>query len=537
MRRFENSLDRAGAKPPDWTREAVWYQIMVERFRDGDPSNNPPDSVAWTADWESIPAPEFRRRYGGDLQGVIEKLDYLAELGVTALYLNPIFHSPSHHKYDAIDYRHVDDCLGVAGEYERTASAEDLLDPDTWLFNASDRVLLELIREVHACGMRIVLDVSFNHVSPRHPAFQDVRAHGRQSRFADWFEVVGWEPFEYEGWAGFGGMPVFRKTAAGFASPTLRDHIFAVTRRWMAPGGDPSAGIDGWRLDVANEIPPGFWREWSALVKSINPEAIMIGEIWDQADDWVDEGYFDLVMNYEFAKASVEFFVDGRPTAKFAQRLQSLRHRYSWPVTLGLQNLYDSHDTDRIVSRLRNPGLPYDSMNTPARNPDYDVAKPTPDDYRRLLQMALFQATYPGAPMIWYGTEVGIWGADDPHTRKPMLWQDLEPCERPEANRVEKDLLAAYREILALRKLPVFREGDYVQLVADGPLFVYARILDGVTAVVVLNRSDKPASIPMIALPNGESISPDWQTIYGLPGSNQEQLEAHGGVVLLREGG
>ena len=544
MKRFPESLDSAAYAPPAWTRRAVWYQIMAERFRDGDPSNNPPDCTAWTADWDAGSKPEFRRRYGGDLRGVIQKLDYLADLGVNALYLNPIFQSPSHHKYDAIDFRHVDDALGVAGEYERAAAGEDLLDPATWRFNRSDEMLLELLREAHARGMRVILDVSFNHVSPQHPAFRDVREKGPESRFADWFEIVSWEPFEHEGWAGYGGMPSFRKTAEGFASPSLCEHIFAVTRRWMAPAGDATAGIDGWRLDVANEIPPAFWRRWRDLVKSINPEAVIVGEVWDLADDWVEEGYFDLVMNYEFAKASVNFFVDRGArhlsAERFAERLRALRHRYSWPVSLGLQNLFDSHDTDRIVSRLRNPDLPYDGENTPDRNPGYDAGKPTAEDYRRLCLMALFQATYPGAPMIWYGTEAGMWGADDPHTRKPMLWEDLGPYAEPASNRVERDALEAYRAILGLRKYPVFQEGDFLELVTPRNLFSFGRFLDGSTALVFINNDPDPLNV-RVQLPRQVIPAAGYRLLYGeglaLEGDEiRGQMGAWSGVVLLADG-
>lgn len=283
---------------PEWARHAVWYQIMPDRFRSGTTDNDPDPVRPWTSEWFT-PSPwepqdgqtfykwyVFFRLYGGDIQGIEQKLAYLKELGVNAIYLNPIFQAPTHHKYDTDNYLHVDEHLGVVGDYDQVVAQEDLNDRSTWQWTESDRVFLRFIKKAHAMGFRVIIDGVFNHVGCNHPAFEDVKKNGQRSKYADWFDVVSWEPFKYRGWAGHDSLPVFQKSPDGLASEAVKQHIFNVTRRWMDPDGDgdPSDGIDGWRLDVPNEIPAPFWAEWREVVKSVNPEAYIVGEIWDRAD-------------------------------------------------------------------------------------------------------------------------------------------------------------------------------------------------------------------------------------------------------------
>ena len=177
-------------------------------------------------------------------------------------------------------------------------------DPSTWTWTPSDKVFLDFLKTCKSRGLRVIIDAVFNHVGVRHPAFLDVQEKRQASQFVDWFKIKSWEPFEYAGWAGFGELPVFAKTDKGFRSKAVHEHIMAVTRRWMDPDGDgdPSDGIDGWRLDVPMELAPEFWAEWRALVKSINPDAYISGEIWDRADQWLTGAHFDAVMNYRFAE-------------------------------------------------------------------------------------------------------------------------------------------------------------------------------------------------------------------------------------------
>ncbi|MFO0826852.1 MAG: alpha amylase N-terminal ig-like domain-containing protein [Phycisphaerales bacterium] len=505
-------------RTPQWAKDAIWYQIMPDRFRSGSAANDPKDVRAWTGDWYAPSDAEkasgkefygyvFDRLYGGDLQGVREKLGYLKDLGVNAIYFTPIFQSPSLHRYDATNYVHVEEYLGVVGDYAKAEASEDLLDPKTWTFTGSDKVFLDFLKVAKSMGFRVIVDGVFNHVGTAHPAFVDVRKNGKKSRFADWFAVKKWEPFEYEGWAGFGGMPVFRKDDKhGIASPTAREHIFNVTRRWMDPNGDgdPSDGVDGWRLDVPNEIPMPFWHEWRTLVKSINPDAYICGEIWRRADDWLDGTSMDAVMNYPFAEGAIAWI--GNRAKKITpteldRRLSELRLAYPSEATYVLQNLVDSHDTDRVASMMMNPDRDYNRDNRPQDGArDYVASKPDALAYRKVRLLALLQMTYVGAPMVWYGDEAGMWGSSDPTNRKPMLWKDLEPYARSEENHAMDEQLAWYRAVIALRNaLPALRTGSFRTLVADDAKDVWAfeRELGGQRVVVALNASERDATIAL----------------------------------------
>jgi cyclomaltodextrinase / maltogenic alpha-amylase / neopullulanase len=520
-----------GLKTPQWAKDAIWYQIMPDRFRNGDAANNPEFVRPWTSDWYASSDFEgrdgqtfwqwyvYQRLYGGDLRGLQQKLGYLKDLGVNALYLNPIFESPSHHKYNATDFRHVDSHLGVrsgqgvrggkngkGGQGVRNGkngqggqpTGEDLLRPSTWQWSDSDKVFLDFLRTAKSMGFKVILDGVFNHVGVAHPAFQDVMKNGPSSPYADWFDITSWEPFEYQGWAGFGELPVFKKSADGFASDAVKQHIFDVTRRWMDPNGDgdPSDGIDGWRLDVPNEVPMPFWVEWRELVKSINPDAYISGEIWQRAEQWLDGRHFDAVMNYPFAEAAVAWIGHQRDkisASEIDRRLAELRLAYPAEATYALMNLLDSHDTDRLVSMMLNPDRAYDQENR-EQDPGsrYNNAKPGEFEYRKARLAALLQMTYVGAPMIYYGDEVGMWGPDDPSNRKPMLWQDLMPYAQPEQNFVMTDQLEFYRQAIQLRREhSALRTGSFRTLLTDddADLWVFERANATEIVRVALNAS------------------------------------------------
>ena len=533
---------------PGWAKNAVWYQIMPERFRNGTTANDPDPARPWTSEWFT-PSPwearedwtfykyyVFFRRYGGDLQGVTEELPYLEELGVNALYFNPIFQAPTHHKYDADSYTHVDENLGVVGDYNAVAATEDLNDPTTWKWTASDKVFLQFIKEAHAAGFHVIIDGVFNHVGRNHPAFQDVLKNGRDSKYADWFDVISWEPFKYRGWAGHDSLPVFKKSADGLACEAVKQHIFNVTRRWMDPDGDgdPGDGIDGWRLDVPNEIPMPFWTHWRKLVKSINPEAYITGEIWDQADAWLDGNHFDAVMNYQFAHAAIAWICNRQQKISPSQinnRLARLRLAYPAAATYVLQNLVDSHDTDRLVSMALNPDRVYDQLNrVQDSNPNYNNNKPGPEQYRRARLVALLQMTYVGAPMVYYGDEVGMWGADDPTCRKPMLWEDLQPYDAPEENFVMKDQLDFYRKSIALRNdHPALRTGSFQSLLTDDArdVWVFLRSDNSEQLIVALNASKVPV---VEELPEPSVGKQAWRVVFGEDGA----LERTGGALKLK---
>lgn len=511
-------------RTPEWARHAIWYQIMPDRFRNGDGDNDPAHAPPWTGDWYQPTATErasgkgfyefvFERLYGGDLRGVQAKLGYLKGLGVNALYLTPIFQARSHHRYDATSYLHVDELLGTRGDYAAAEASEDLLDPSTWSWTGSDLLFLHFLREAKSQGFRVIIDGVFNHVGTGHPAFRDVRAKGERSRFADWFAVRSWSPFEYEGWAGFPSLPTFRKSERhGIASDSARRHILDITRRWMDPDGDgdPSDGVDGWRLDVPNEVPMAFWHEWRTLVKSINPDAYLVGEIWKQDDTWLDGRSFDGLMNYPFADAAIAWVGHRKrkiTASALDRRLAELRLAYPSDATYVLQNLLDSHDTDRLASMMANPDRDYNTRNRPQDGAsEYMAGKPDAAAYRKARLLALLQMTYVGAPMIWYGDEVGMWGPSDPSNRKPMLWKDLEPYARPDEDAVMDEQLAWYRAVGALRAgTAALRVGSFRTVLADDAADVWAfeRQEAGHRVIVALNASERDAIVTLPRLPAG----------------------------------
>ncbi len=516
-------------KTPEWARHVVWYQIFPERFRNGRKSNDPDGPLfPWRASWFTIQPWEkgtfydpiaWERRCGGDLQGIEKKLDYLQDLGVSAIYLNPVFEAPSLHKYDAVTYLHIDDNFGVKGI--TSFSGEDWLDPSTWRWTPSDKVFLNLVRECRKRGMHVIIDGVFNHVSDQNLAFLDVKRKGRHSSFTDWFDVISWKPFVCKGWADFAMMPEFHEGPDGFP-PSLEKHLMDVTTRWMDPNGDgdPSDGVDGWRLDVPFDINRPFWERWRRHVKSINPDAYLTGEIWGNPGEWLTGDAFDATMNYDFSRISQNFFIDrkNRITASvFHQRLNDLLSSIPEPARPVMQNLFDSHDTDRLASQIKNPDRPYDGANRLQEEDgkNYDVSRPRREHYEILRLMAAFQMTWVGAPMIYNGTEVGMFGPDDPSNRKPMLWSDLEPYENPEEDFVDRDLFQYFQRLVAIRNTcPALREGLFHKALADDAADVYAfwrwfpePVSD--LCLVVLNNSPefRDVSIPGV-LSDDASSSP-----------------------------
>jgi len=516
---------------PEWARHAVWYQILPERFANGDPHNDPAHAHPWTSDWYALQPAELasgrslmanlsRRRYGGDLAGILQRLPYLQDLGVNALYLNPVFDSPSHHKYDASTLHHVDVHFGPDPAGDRALIAGEVPDePTTWVWTSADRLLLELVDAVHARGMRIILDGVFNHVGVLHWAFRDLQEKQRGSRFADWFKVSSFadEPagFVYESWRGHSSLPEFRQQAGdngGDLAPGPRAYVDAVTRRWMAPDADAARGVDGWRLDVAPWLPHGFWKRWRRLVRSINPQAYLVAEnIRDVAFNrpFLEGDEFDAVMNYNFAFACDEFFFrDARRIAasRFDTLLRELREAYPACVAPVMQNLFGSHDTARLashaVNRDRLDYRAFDEAYHPqqSRVPQFDTR--VPDDHERALQrlFVLFQMTGLGAPMVYYGDEAGMWGANDPCCRQPMPWPDLYPEQT-----FDTELHAHYRRCVALRAaLPVLRTGSVETLLADDArqVLVHLRREGEALAIVAINRSDTTQEIA-VAAPGG----------------------------------
>jgi glycosidase len=557
--------DEAFKQVPEWSQEAIWYQIFVERFHNGDSTNDPtiwdiygsyPDHIPrnwkitpWTQDWYQ-PDPWFAesgldkfqdnlqlRRYGGDLQGVLDKLDYLTELGITAIYFNPLNDAPSLHKYDPRHWRHIDRNFGPdpRGD-EALIAAENPIDPTTWKFTSADKMFLQLIDACHQRGIRVILDYSWNHTGWDFWTLNDVRKNGSASAFADWYHIKAFDKpetpddeFDYQGWYGIKYLPELRKDIVGqdtvfpfqgnLASAAAKAHIFNVARRWLDPNGDgdPNDGIDGFRLDVAAEIPLGFWPEFRREVRKINPKAYLIGEIWWQ--EWPDHlmnpqpflqgDKFDAVMNYRWYRSARQFFAQAEPAIgprAFADSLEQLSQGLSPEHHRAMMNLTASHDAPRTATSLYNKGK-YKYQAKPYDDAAYKVGKPDTETRARQRMLLVHQFTYLGAPHIWYGDEVGMWGADDPDTRKPMLWDEMvyeaekaHPIngnKTPDEVQPDTSLRNFIGALIKLRKTnPALVYGDFAVLEANDQsgVFAYRRSLDENTVWVFINNSAKEQS-------------------------------------------
>nr|HID15134.1 alpha-amylase [Anaerolineae bacterium] len=442
---------------PEWVKDAVFYQIFPDRFakskRVPKPSNLEP--------WDSPPT--LYGFKGGDLLGVVEHLDYLENLGITAIYFNPIFQSAANHRYHTHDYYRVDPLLG------------------------GDAAFRELLDEAHRRDIRIVLDGVFNHASRGFFQFHHILENGAASPYLDWFVVKGFPLNAYQGtpnyqcWYDLPALPEFNTD-----NPEVRAFILDVARYWI------EQGIDGWRLDVPHEIDDdGFWREFRRVVKAANPEAYIVGEIWDDARHWLRGDQFDAVMNYIFNRACLGFFggehldTSQRPggyqlrslsAVEFANVVDSLLSLYGWGVTLVQLNLLSSHDEPRFLTLTRG-------------------------DEAALRLATLFQMTYPGAPCIYYGDEIGMEGGPDPDCRRAFPWDE---------SRWNIKLRDFVKQCIALRKAyPALRRGDYISLYAEGKVYAYLRRLDDDRLVVVLNNdaSTYRLDIPVSAhLPDGTRL-------------------------------
>lgn len=561
---------------PQWAKKAVWYQIFPERFRNGDPSNDPKvDDIKgadpikqpvqwrihpWGSDWYELQDYErvnkaandeheisthlLRRRYGGDLQGVIDKLDYLKDLGINAIYLNPVFDSPSLHKYDAASYHHIDPNFGPDPVGDRKLMAhENPLDPKTWIWTKADELALELIDKAHQKGIRIIFDGVFNHMGINSFAFQDLAKNQENSDYKNWFTVNSFKDerkgteFDYQGWFGVKSLPEFKEDEHGLVTGP-KQYVFAATKRWMNPKGKGREyGIDGWRLDVAYCIAHGFWKDWRQLVKSINPEAYLTAEIVDTPENvkpYMQGDEFDGEMNYNFAFTAAEFFFNPEKMAisptEFDSKLAELRSLYPQGVAYVVQNLFGSHDSNRIGSHIVNRGIAnfrdwqdYFTTSQAVINPDYKVSKPTSYDLQLQRLFTLLQMTYVGAPMLYYGDEVGMWGANDPDSRKPMIWSDIKyQAERynpdgsvrsPDKVTINTSLKQTYKQLIAIRNAnPALSIGSYKTMLADDTknVFVFEREHHTGTFWVLFNNSTENQEISLSYL---KSKKPD--LLYG----------------------
>jgi len=432
---------------PDWVKDAVFYQIFPDRFAKSTSLEKPHNLEPWDTE------PTAYGYKGGDLLGVVERLDYLQELGVTALSFNPIFQSACNHRYHTHDYYKVDPLLGGN--------------------DAFDRLLTECKRR----GLRIILDGVFNHASRGFFQFNDVLENGAASPWVDWFHFREHpanaydhnRPPGYAAWVGLHALPKLNTD-----NPQVREYVMRVAEHWLRKG------IDGWRLDVPFEIvSEGFWQEFRQRMKAINPEAYIVGEVWWDARQWLQGDQFDGVMNYLFAEAVIAFTAGERVKRElvedrsyypwpgidgttFADKIDHLLRLYPWDIQLTQLNLLDGHDTARFISIAGG-----------------DTASV------RLGTFLMF--TFPGAPCIYYGDEIGLTGGrPDAMARRPFSW------DHPE--RWDNEMLDFHKSVIALRKAhPALRTGSYQPLLADHALYAFARALGDERFVVVLNVGEKAA--------------------------------------------
>lgn len=411
-------------KAPEWAKEAVFYQIMPERFANGDPGNDLPGCEPWGG------KPKIDNFFGGDLQGVLDHLDYLVSLGINAIYFTPLFVSPSYHKYDIVDYWHVDPHFG------------------------DNELLKKLVQACHDRGIRVILDAVFNHCSERFPPFQDVLRYGKDSPYAEWFHVHSFPLRTEEGiptydtFGFYANMPKFNT-----AHPKVKEYLLGVAEYWIK-----EVQLDGWRLDVADEIDLHFWRDFRKVVKQANPEAYIVGEVWSDSLTWLQGDQFDSVMNYPFSDKVLEFFSGGMDGYGFANSMGALLMRYPQQTNEVIFNMLCSHDTPRLLFRLGH-------------------------DKRKLKLAVVFLFTYIGTPCIFYGDEVGLTGDGDPDCRKCMEWDSA---------RQDLELNDFYKLMIALRKKhAALRKGRFRFLQAEpgNPCIIYERSDERIHFTVWMNNT------------------------------------------------
>ena len=631
---------------PNWAKEAIWYNIFPDRFYNGNHYNDPIfnefgpeafkpnrlheqnfveeykweksnnvishfDRNRWTADfkeqviWEKLGEREidyslkYARMYGGDLQGIKEKIPYMKELGINAVWLNPVFFSYQNHKYGANDFRHISPDFGtiktsgsthgveinrnnkygnksyvdVLGNKATTSSELKLLevnlkgesrgkngygeteDPATWVWTESDLIMVDLIKEFHKNGIRVIFDGVFNHSSSEHWTFNMVLADGENSKYKDWYKFTDFgqhvpitddmsdeQAFEtlianrkrtiYNAWGGFDSLPEFNTF-----NQEYKEYIFNITRKWMCgPDGKESEnwmeddGIDGWRLDVPNCLEnQNFWNEWREVVKGSKKDSYITAELWGNASGDINGGNkFDTVMNYEWLKTVIGFFInqsrEGGVRYKlkaqdFFNELREKRTWYPYQALQASQNLNGSHDTDRLYSRIVNDVIGRNLEEGKQLEKGYNGIRPdlasnyhpnTTIDWRNspikpkdiLKLISIFQMTYIGAPMLFYGDEVGMWGATDPYCRKPMLWKEfLYDNEKNPSHinqnevyeqKVDSDLFEWYKKLIRIRlenKTLVY--GKFREIFADNDreIIAYERVIEDHLIIVVINNS------------------------------------------------
>lgn len=515
---------------PAWALGAVWYNIFPERFDNARSENDhawPAGTpVPWDQDWFHVSPDEFEasanraialprvygddpdrsrpplndvvfeRRYGGDLAGAQRRLDHIQNLGADAIWFCPVFSAESLHKYDATDHRHIDPHFGPSSDAASPLPTFSN-DPGEWIWTPADRAFVDdFLPEAKDRGLRVILDGVWNHVGLAHPAFRDAMNRGKASPYDAWFDLTYDESGRAAGWRAWDGrngrLPAFSQIDGDLA-PGPRQHVFDVTNRWMDPdgNGDPGDGIDGWRLDVANEIGLAFWEDWRNHVRALNPDAFLLGELWFDGSDYFGGKAFDAQMNYPLAFLLLPW-LSGIPNAAIAEELQNVLERNHPATQLAQMNLLASHDTARLVSLLAHPGLEYD-QGAGMGAAGFDRSRPGPEAYERLELAFAVLTVLPGSPMVFAGDELGVWGGDDPENRKPLPWPDrtADPALVSLAEHTSESVGAWLRLRRDERFGPILRLGGTHLSLEDG-LLVIDRDLDGDRVRLLANAGQIP---------------------------------------------
>ncbi|MFX3617338.1 MAG: glycoside hydrolase family 13 protein [Sporolactobacillus sp.] len=437
---YLHEIDRF--KAPDWVKSTIWYQIFPERFANGDPSLSPKNALPWGSK-----DPDRDDYFGGDLQGILDHLDYLEELGINGLYLNPIFTAPTNHKYDTTDYFSIDPHFG------------------------DQKTFRKLVNEAHRRGIRIMLDAVFNHIGSTSEQWRDVVKNGENSRYKDWFHIRSFPVAEGENGNIEGQTTLSYDTFAftpkmpklNTANPEVCQYLLAIATYWIR-----EFDIDGWRLDVANEVDHAFWKKFHQAVTAEKKDIYIVGEVWHNAWNWLQGDQFHSVMNYPLTQSIIDFFLKDKINA--ADMITTINDHYmSYMQTTNevAFNLLDSHDTARILSEAGG-------------------------DKEKVKQALVFLFSQTGSISLYYGTEIGMDGSGDPLCRKCMIW---------DKDQQDLDMLAFMKKLIRFRKthqqLMTFGSLVWIEENEKTDLLHFKRSLGSETLVFLFNRGDRLQSLEM----------------------------------------
>ncbi len=426
---FNHRADIAAV--PDWVHEALVYNIFPDSFASSRRCISCEGTVL------EYKGQRVRSRLGGTFRGIGENADYLAGLGINCIYINPVFAAGEYHKYDLIDYFHADPCFGGDEEFRTMVDA------------------------LHRCGIRVIIDGVFNHCGWHFFAFEDVVQNQEKSQYKEWFYRLNFpverpdDPEEYPGYACFAYERMMPKLDT--ANPAVRDYLCRVGRYWVE-----EFNIDGWRLDVASEVDDGFWRTFRRSVKSVKPDALLIGEVWENAAHWLQGDMFDSAMNYDMRKHCQLFFARGSiDAADFEGRVTNMLMRYKKQLVPAQLSILDSHDVSRFLTLCAG-------------------------DRRRYRLAVLFMLCFPGVPTIFYGDELGVEGLEELEYRREMPWE-----------KGDTDLYEFFRRAIRLRReSKALCRGDFSVISAEpgSMLFAFRRRYEDECISVYINAGTEPVN-------------------------------------------